>query len=120
MQMRWILGARRAFLACLVLLFACAVTPAFAQGLDVGLVTGNDSALPIAVVPMEYQGSSAKPDTDVAAVIRADLDRSGQFRSLSEADIRKDFLQLPHTGADVKYGDWKVINQDYVLIGRVL
>jgi TolB protein len=97
-------------------LLACIATPAFAQGLDIGLVTGNDAALPIAVVPMEYQGSSAKPDTDVASVIRADLDRSGQFRSLAE----KDMVEHPQTGADMKYQTWRLLKQDYVLVGRVL
>ena len=61
------------------------LSAAQAQGLDIGLVVGNESALPITVVPMPYQGSGTAPDTDVAGVIRADLNRSGQFRSLAEA-----------------------------------
>ena len=104
------------YLAGLLLAIACIAAPAFAQGLDVGLVSGNDAALPIAVVPMEYQGSSAKPDTDVASVIRADLDRSGQFRSLAEKDI----VEHPHGSADMKYPTWRLLKQDYVLAGRVL
>ena len=104
------------YLAGLLLAIACIAAPAFAQGLDVGLVSGNDAALPIAVVPMEYQGSSAKPDTDVAAVIRADLDRSGQFRSLAEKNI----VEHPQSGADMKYPTWRLLKQDYVLVGRVL
>ncbi len=58
-----------------------------AQGLDIGLVSGNEASLPIAVVPMPYQGSAGAPDTDVAEVIRNDLNRSGQFRSLAVASI---------------------------------
>jgi len=104
------------FLTGLMLALACIAGPVFAQGLDVGLVTGNDAALPIAVVPMEYQGSSAKPDTNVADVIRADLDRSGQFRSLPEKDI----VEHPQSGADMKYPTWQLLKQDYVLVGRVL
>ena len=50
-----------------------------AQGLDIGLVSGNEASLPIVVVPMPYQGHNAAPDTDVADVIRKDLNRSGQF-----------------------------------------
>ena len=57
-----------------------------AQGLDIGLVQGRDGALPITVVPMPYLGTSVAPDTDIAAVIRADLNRSGQFNALSEQD----------------------------------
>ena len=44
-----------------------------AQGLDIGLVSGNEASLPIAVVPMPYQGSNAPPGTDVAEGIRNDL-----------------------------------------------
>ncbi len=104
------------FMTGFLLMLAAIAVPAFAQGLDVGLVSGNDAALPIAVVPMEYQGSSAKPDTDVAAVIRADLDRSGQFRSLADKDI----VEHPQSGADMKYPTWRLLKQDYVLVGRVL
>jgi TolB protein len=106
----------RFYWSALLLVLACIAAPAFAQGLDVGLVTGNDAALPITVVPMEYQGSSAKPDTDVASVIRADLDRSGQFRSLAEKDI----VEHPQSSADMKYLTWRLLKQDYVLVGRVL
>ena len=103
-------------LRAMLLLLACIAAPVFAQGLDVGLVTGNDAALPIAVVPMEYQGSSAKPDTDVAAVIRADFDRSGQFRSLAEKDI----VEHPQGAADMNFSTWRLLKQDYVLTGHVL
>ena len=57
------------------------------QGLEIDIVGGNASALPIAVVPMPYQGSAAAPGTDVASVVRADLERSGAFRALPEASM---------------------------------
>jgi TolB protein len=89
---------------------------AFAQHLDVGLVTGNEGALKIAVVPMDYQGASVKPDTDVGAVVRADLDRSGQFRSLAEKDI----VERPQRGADVNFATWRLLKQDFLVVGRVM
>ena len=103
-------------LAGLLLAFVSLWSQAFAQHLDVGLVTGNEGALKIAVVPMEYQGSSAKPDTDVGAVVRADLDRSGQFRSLAEKDI----VEHPLRGADVNFATWRLLKQDFIVVGRVL
>src|SRR5690606_19472103 len=39
------------------------------RGLEIDIIGGNASALPIAVVPMPYQGSGAAPDTDVASVV---------------------------------------------------
>ena len=82
------------------------------RGLDIDIVGGNASATPIAVVP--FGGSAG--ETDVAAVIRADLDRSGQFRSLPEKDI----VERPTSGGEVNYPTWRALNQDYLLIGRVV
>ena len=81
----------------LAMTLALPVATASAQGLDAGLVVGNEAALPIAVVPMPYQGSATAPDTDVAAIIRNDLNRSGQFRSLAETSMR----EKPARGSEV-------------------
>ena len=54
----------RRLLALLLLLLPIAAVQA--QGLDIGLVSGNEGSLPIVVVPMPYQGAGAAPDTDVA------------------------------------------------------
>src|SRR4249920_3378441 len=89
---------------------------AFAQGLDIGLVVGNDSALPITVVPMPYQGSAAAPGADVGAVIRADLNRSGQFNSLAQEKI----IEQPTRGSEIKFPTWRVLKQDFIVVGRVL
>ena len=86
------------------------------KGLEIDIIGGNASALPITVVPMPYQGSATAPSTDVAAVVRADLERSGQFRNLPEAQI----VERPTRGADVQYPTWRALKQDYIVVGRVL
>ncbi|MGH8055253.1 MAG: Tol-Pal system beta propeller repeat protein TolB [Stenotrophomonas sp.] len=86
------------------------------KGLEIDIIGGNASALPITVVPMPYQGSAGAPQTDVAAVIRADLDRSGQFRNLPEAQI----VERPTRGSEVQYPTWRALKQDYLVAGRVL
>lgn len=104
---------------CLFALFALllpVIASAQQQGLEIDIVGGHASALPIAVVPMPYQGSAAAPDTDVAAVIRANLDRSGQFRTLPERDI----VEQPTRGAEVQYPTWRMLRQDFLVVGRVL
>ncbi|MCD9047426.1 MULTISPECIES: Tol-Pal system beta propeller repeat protein TolB [unclassified Luteimonas] len=104
---------------CLLLLLALllpSLAAAQQQGLEIDIVGGHASALPIAVVPMPYQGSGSAPDTDIAAVIRADLDRSGQFRTLPERDI----VERPTRGSEVQYPTWRVLRQDFLVIGRVL
>lgn len=85
------------------------------KGLEIDIVGGNASALPITVVPMAYAGSTP-PSTDVAAVVRADLERSGQFRNLPEAQI----VERPARGSEVQYATWRALKQDYLVVGRVL
>lgn len=86
------------------------------QGLEIDITGGSAQAMPITVVPMPYQGSAGAPDTDVAAVIRADLDRSGQFRSLPERDI----VERPTRGSEVQYPTWRALRQDFLVVGRVV
>jgi len=86
------------------------------QGLEIDIVGGNAAALPIAVVPMPYQGSGSAPATNVAEVVSADLNRSGQFRGLPVNDI----VEKPTRGSEVNYPTWRALNQDYLVVGRVL
>jgi len=107
------LAARCAVLVLALLAPAVAVAQ---QGLELDIVGGHAAALPVAVVPMPYQGSGTAPDTDVAAVITADLNRSGQFRVLSERDL----VERPTRGSEVNYPTWRALNQDYLVVGRVV
>jgi len=103
-------------LLALVLLLIPFATVQAQQGLDIGLVTGNEGSLPITVVPMPYQGSAGAPDTDVAAVIRNDLNRSGQFKSLAAESIS----EKPTRGSEIRFPTWRVLRQDFIVVGRVL
>lgn len=87
---------------------------AFAQqrGLEIDIIGGNASAMPIAVVP--FGGSAG--ETDVAAVIRADLERSGQFRGLPPQSMH----ERPTSGAEVQFPSWRALNQDYLVVGKVI
>ncbi|NDK38119.1 Tol-Pal system beta propeller repeat protein TolB [Pseudoxanthomonas gei] len=104
------------WLAVAVLLLSPFAASAQQQGLEIDIVGGNASALPITVVPMAYQGGAGAPATDVAAVIRADLERSGAFRALPEASI----TERPTRGAEVQYPTWRALKQDYLVVGRVV
>ena len=86
------------------------------QGLEIDIVGGNAAALPIAVVPMPYQGTAGAPPTDVAAVVGADLNRSGQFRVLPEIDL----VERPTRGSEISYPTWRALRQDFIVVGRVL
>ena len=86
--------------------------PASAQsaGLEIDIVGGNAAALPIAVVP--FAGNTGQ--TDIDNIIRADLARSGQFRTLDEAGLP----ERPTQGSEVAYPTWRMLKQDFLLVGR--
>lgn len=98
--------------ACLLLGLLPLVAAAQQQGLEIDIVGGNASALPIAVVPFE----NGTGDGDVSAIVAADLDRSGQFRSLPVAELP----ERPARSEQVNYPVWRAKNQDYLVVGRVL
>ncbi|GAB2624975.1 Tol-Pal system beta propeller repeat protein TolB [Novilysobacter erysipheiresistens] len=106
----------RARFALLLLTLVLPLVAVAQEGLELDIVGGNAAALPIAVVPMPYQGGGTAPDTDVAAVVAADLNRSGQFRSLPESDL----VERPTRGSEVNYPTWRALNQDYLVVGRVV
>ena len=98
----------------LAFLLLCALAPAAAvaqsSGLEIDIVGGNAAALPIAVVP--FAGESG--GTDIDDVIRANLARSGQFRTLDEAGI----VERPTRGSEVAYPTWRMLKQDFLVVGR--
>lgn len=104
------------WLALFSLLLLPLLASAQERGLDIDIVGGNPSALPITIVPMPYQGSAAAPQTDVAQVVRADLERSGAFRTLPEASI----VERPTRGSEVQYPTWRALKQDFLVVGRVV
>ena len=89
---------------------------AWAQGgLTVDITNGNPSALPIAVVPFGLEGGSAPPEFNPGDIVRADLARSGQFRTLPKESV----VEFPTRQSEVKFGTWRLLKQDYLVVGRM-
>jgi len=82
--------------------------------LVIEITEGRDNPTAIAVAPFAWSGWGGAPE-DVAAIIGADLERSGQFAPVA----RENMLSLPTREADVFYRDWRATNVEYLLIGRV-
>ena len=102
--------ARRLFLSFFLLAPAFSASAQSRGGLEIDIVGGNAAALPIAVVP--FGGNAG--ETDVDDIIRADLARSGQFRTLAEAGLP----ERPTQGSEVAYPTWRLLKQDFLLVGR--
>ena len=102
----------RRILAALAI-FALPAAPAGAQ-LTVQILKGMAESVPIAVVPLAWEGPGEAP-YDVAATVHADLERSGRFRPLPRAQL----VEQPHAAGEVDTADWRMLKVDYVLVGRV-
>jgi TolB protein len=101
------------FVLCLLLL--ALGHGAFAQGLSIDITDGSRTADPIAVVPFAFEGAGLPPDTDVAEIVRADLARSGKFFTLAKRDI----VEFPTRESEVKFATWRLLKQNYLVVGRV-
>jgi TolB protein len=79
-------------------------------------VQGVSQPTPVAIVPFGWEGQSSAAPLDIAAVIGADLYRSGRFAPLDEAKM----LQKPTDGADVDFQDWGFVGVEAVVIGKLI
>ncbi len=82
--------------------------------LTIEITQGVEGALPIAVVPFGWEGPG-RPPVDVAAVIAADLHRSGRFFPLPVSDM----ISRPHEGSRINFADWRLLGVDNLVVGRV-
>lgn len=82
--------------------------------LTIEITEGVEGALPIAVVPFGWQGGVA-PLVDVAAVINADLQRSGRFKTIPQVDM----LASPTTAEQIEFKDWRAINAENLVVGQI-
>ena len=83
--------------------------------LKIDITEGFEGALPIAVIPFQWNGSSKVPNGDISAIIMSDLARSGKFSPVAE----KDLIARPQKLADVHYKTWRIAGMDHIVIGSV-
>ena len=99
----------------LTLLF-CLCFSSLAQAvLKIDITEGFEGALPIAVIPFDWQGGKKPANGDVSAIIMSDLARSGKFSPLPE----KDLIARPQKLEDVHYKTWRIAGMDHIVIGNV-
>jgi len=96
----------------LALFSTCYIALAQAE-LNIEITQGVDNPTTIAVVPFRWDGIEPLPQ-DIAGVVDSDLYRSGQFKTLQ----RDRMLSLPYR-APKSFRDWRVLGQEYLLIGEV-
>lgn len=101
------------FLVITLLLYAALAAPVRAV-IEIEITKGSDSAIPIAIVPFGWSGDGSPPE-DIAAIVDADLQRSGNFSPLN----REDLIARPVSGNVPRFANWRLSGTDFLLIGAV-
>ncbi|MFN4312217.1 MAG: Tol-Pal system beta propeller repeat protein TolB [Ferrovibrio sp.] len=84
---------------------------------EIDITRGNFKPVPIAISDFDADNPQAtKIGADVARVIRADLERSGLFKP---ADPRAHIQTPAAMRVQPRFGDWRVINVDALVNGRI-
>ena len=96
-------------------LFCLSFTSAVHAVLKIDITEGFEGALPIAVIPFQWNGAKTMVNGDVSAIIASDLARSGKFSPVAE----KDLIAKPQKLADVHYKTWRIAGMDHIVIGSV-
>ncbi len=100
-------------------LFAATLLGLWALGaqakLEIEIVQGNASQLPIAIVPFQWRAAGPPPVTTVSEVVSNDLYRSGLFAPVDEADM----ADRPADAESIRFGTWRLLKVDYIVIGWV-
>jgi TolB protein len=88
------------------------IAPLAVAKIEITIVPGGTGAVPIAVVPF---GTAPGLSLELASVVEADLVRSGFFSALPATDM----LEHPNDASAVDYRNWRMVNVDDVIVGRV-
>ena len=96
----------------MALLFSAATAQA---QLQIEIIDGNPAALPIAVVPFEWQEAGAPPIETVDTIVANDLYRSGLFDPMAAEDMP----DRPTDMESIRFGTWRLLKVDYIVIGKV-
>jgi TolB protein len=100
----------------ILLLGALALTGrATAQPITIEITGASESAIPIAIVPFQVTGNAAAPPQDVAAIISANLQRSGKFAPLAAGDM----LSRPARLDQVQFPQWRALGVDALVVGSI-
>ncbi len=84
--------------------------------LRIEITKGVSGAVPIAVVPFGWRVDGISPSEDIAEIVAADLARSGRFDPMPRGQM----LEMPTTGAEVDFQDWRLLNSQILVIGQVM
>lgn len=83
--------------------------------LTIKITRGVEGALPVAIVPFGWEGSSGSPPADIADIIAGDLRRTGRFAPVPGSDLPT----RPHEGSQVDFHDWRRLGTENLVVGKI-
>ncbi|MDN5938609.1 MAG: Tol-Pal system beta propeller repeat protein TolB, partial [Salinisphaera sp.] len=104
---------KRGVILSLALCIAATLLPADAA-LRIEITEGVEGALPIAIIPFGME-SGVNVETDLAAVVAADLKSTGLFEPLPVDAM----LEKPSRPQDVDYANWRQVGVENVVVGTI-
>ncbi len=88
----------------------------FAQAnLIIEIDQSDEYALPIAIVPLAWQGTTLDPPEKISDVMAFNFLRTGKFRPIAPSQMP----QQPSLVSEVDYRQWRNIDVDNILIGSI-
>ena len=81
--------------------------------LVIEITKGSDNPYRIALIPFQGESGAAKQANEI---VKNDLIRTGEFYIFDE----KSLIAYPSTEDDINYGDWRLINADFLLLTSVI
>ncbi len=101
---------RYLLIACALVLLALSRT--VLAELTIEITRGVDKPTRIAVVPFQWDDGGSQP-VNFAAIVEADLLRSGRFDPMPEANM----LSFPYPGTRISFRDWRITDTEYLITG---
>lgn len=95
--------------------------------LNIEITQGVEGAIPVAVVPFGWDVPPQNPQMptslappkkapiDVAAIVSADLARTGRFDPLPP----KDMLARPNVDSDINFSNWRIFQSENLVVGTL-
>ncbi len=83
--------------------------------LDIKITQGIEQALPVAVVPFQWQGPAGELPLDMHVTIANNLARSGRFRTMDPQDMP----QRPALYNEINFSDWRLLGMEHIVIGNI-
>ena len=95
------------------ILFILAFSNALTSELILEITQGTEDPYRVAI--LKFEGDQ-KVSNDIDKIIRNNLKRSGEFNLFTNEDL----LSLPTSETEVIFNDFKILNIDYLVIGKIL